>query len=357
MSSPLVQTAPFVLGAPYVGLRLDSALREYLPTWTRNRLQKAIQAGYISINGGQAKASYQVRLNDLVKMRMPPSPCQATLLPEAIPLAIVYEDGDLVVVNKAAEMVVHPAHGHWQGTLVQALLYHLGTLPAQPNNPLRPGLVHRIDKGTSGLLVVAKHEAAMSELASQFSDHSIERVYHALVWGSPAKGEGTIDLPIGRSLRDRRMMVVYPAGAKGKRAVTHYKVMELFGYTTLLSCRLETGRTHQIRAHMHYLGHPLVGDGRYGGAQVVKGPSFAKYGQFVRNGLDILPYQALHAYALGFLHPRTKQRCYFQAPHPPAFAKVVTRWRNYAQATLNPKFGCPKEDDQDPFKSLHHHKE
>ena len=308
--------------------RLDRLLCEKLAGVSRNRVQAGIKQGNVRVNDKEVKASYQVRPLDTIKVLLPRPPRAKEILGEDIPLDIVYEDKHLVVVNKEAPMVVHPAHENWTGTLVHALLHHFGQLPSAAGNEARPGLVHRIDKGTSGLLVVAKEEESLAHLARQFYHHTVGRRYVALVWGEVKEEKGTISVPLGRSKRDRRVMVGYEEG-QGKPSVTHYEVIKRLGYVTLVACQLETGRTHQIRAHMKHIGHPLFGDPRYGGDQVVLGPRFAKYVSFVQNSFNELPYQALHAQLLAFVHPSTGEKMRFEAPLPPAFAHVVERWERY----------------------------
>lgn len=313
--------------------RLDRFLAGRLSS-SRTRIQVGIAYGNIKVNQKQVKAKYPVKAGDVVEVFLPNPVAIPDITAEDIAIDIVYEDGYLLLVNKAAEMVVHPGTGNWRGTLVNGLMYHFTHLPAQKGNEHRPGLLHRLDKGTSGLLLVAKTEAALSGLAKQFSDHTIERVYWALVWGTPKEESGTIDIPIGRSLSDHRLMVPYLDGTRGKRSITHYKVLQKLGYVTLVECRLDTGRTHQIRVHMQYLGHPLFGDPRYGGDRICKGQQFSKYKSFVRNCFRMLPYQALHARTLGFMHPITRERCVFDVPLPPSFANVVAKWTQYANAAI-----------------------
>jgi len=250
-------------------------------------------------------------------------------VPEDIPLDIVHEDEDVVVVNKPAGMVVHPSFGHYSGTLVNALAHHLRGVGAFDKGDFRPGLVHRLDRNTSGLIVVGKNIEAKNHLARQFFDRTTQRRYQALVWGNLAQDEGTIVGNVGRGLRDRKVREVFPEGDQGKHAVTHYKVLERFGYVTLVECRLETGRTHQIRVHMRYLGHPLFNDDEYGGDRILKGTTFTKYKQFVQNCFKLMPRQALHARTLGFAHPRTGQALHFEAPLPPDMASVLEKWRGY----------------------------
>lgn len=309
--------------------RLDKLLCEKLANVSRTRIQAGIKQGNIVVNEKKMKASYPVRPFDTIKVLLPRPPRAKEILPENIPLDIVYEDEHLIVVNKAAPMVVHPAHENWTGTLVNALLYHFGKLPAAEGNEARPGLVHRIDKGTSGLLMVAKTEDSLAHLARQFYHHTVGRRYLALVWGNVKEDRGTIAVSLGRSKKDRRVMAAYEDG-EGKASVTHYEVIKRLGYVTLVSCQLETGRTHQIRAHMKHIGHPLFGDPRYGGDSVVLGPRFSKYMTFIENSFKQLPYQALHAQLLAFVHPATNEKMTFEAPLPPAFQQVIERWERYS---------------------------
>ena len=313
--------------------RLDKYLMGCIPNVTRNKVQDAIKNAYVRVNNQEVKSNYRVKAGDEIVIALPEPPRDNEVVPEDIPLNIVYEDHDLLVVNKEAGMVVHPAYQNWSGTLVNALVYHFQQLPTMEGNDGRPGLVHRIDKDTSGLLVIAKSEAAMAGLAKQFFDHSIERTYQALVWGIPEQEEGTIDVNLGRSLKDRRVTAPFPQGDQGRRAVTHYRVLEPLRYVTLIECRLETGRTHQIRAHMKYLGHPLFNDATYGGDQVVKGTKFSKYKSFVENSFKLMPRQALHAKSLGFIHPVTKASLRFDSELPEDFQAVLDKWRHYVQYT------------------------
>ncbi|MFN8692659.1 MAG: RluA family pseudouridine synthase, partial [Cyclobacteriaceae bacterium] len=279
------------------------------------------------------KPNYKVHPNDVIVVALPEPPRDTDVKPENIPLNIVFEDDHLLVINKPAGMVVHPAYQNWSGTVVNALLHHFQRLPHMPGNEGRPGLVHRIDKDTSGLLVIAKTEAAMTALARQFFDHSIERTYQALVWGVPDPPAGTINVPVGRSLKDRRVTVAFPNGDFGRHAVTHYKLLNDLRYVSLVECKLETGRTHQIRAHMKHLGHPLFNDEMYGGSDVVKGTVFTKYKQFVENCFKIIPRQALHAKTLGFVHPATKEWMQFDSELPQDMQDVLAKWENYVKYT------------------------
>lgn len=299
---------------------------------SRNRIQNAIDAETVFVNGKLAKASYKVKPLDVVTMVLPDPPRDTEVYPEDIPLDIIYEDDDLLLVNKEAGMVVHPGYNNYTGTLVNALTYHLNQLPTLPGNTGRPGLVHRIDKDTSGLLVIAKSEWAMTFLAKQFFDHTIKRRYLALVWGDLAE-DGTVSGYIGRNAKDRRIMELYDDPEKGKWSVTHYTVLERLGYVTLIACELETGRTHQIRAHMKSIGHPLFSDASYGGDKILKGTVFNKYKQFISNCFDLLPRQALHAQSLGFIHPTTKEPVYFEVPLPADFQAVLEKWRAYVSST------------------------
>ncbi len=310
-------------------MRVDKFLANRMENVSRNRIQSAAQTDTILVNGKPVKANYKVKPLDIISVVMPYPPREVEIIPENIPLDILYEDDDLLVVNKAAGMVVHPGHGNFSGTLVNALTYHLQDLPMFKTGDIRAGLVHRIDKDTSGILVVAKTELAHNRLAKQFFDHTINRLYVAMVWGTPEPKEGTITGHIGRSLRDRIKMQVYPEGEQGKHAVTHYRVLEDLGYVSLVECKLETGRTHQIRAHMEYIGHPLFNDERYGGSEILRGTTFSKYKQFVQNCFELLPRQALHAKVLGFTHPITGKEMYFEAPFPSDMAAVVEKWRKY----------------------------
>ena len=286
-------------------LRIDKYLAVRLENCSRSRVQAAADSGNILVNGIPVKSSYKVKPLDRIALVMPYPKREVEIIPEDIPLDILYEDDDLIVLNKPAGLVVHPGHGNYSGTLVNALTWHLKDLPLFQEGDMRAGLVHRIDKNTSGLLVVAKNERAHARLARQFFDHTVSRRYVALVWGNFEEDEGTVTGNIGRSVRDRLRMAVYPDGSDGKHAVTHYRVLKRYGYVTLVECRLETGRTHQIRVHMEYIGHPLFNDERYGGDRILKGTTFAKYKQFIDNCFSVMPRHALHARSLGFEHPST----------------------------------------------------
>jgi 23S rRNA pseudouridine1911/1915/1917 synthase len=296
---------------------------------TRNKIQQAAKAGSVHVNGSIVKSNYKVKGGDTVQVLFAHPPHENLLVGENIPINIVYEDDTLLVVDKPAGLVVHPGHGNYSGTLLNALIYHIENLPTNRND--RPGLVHRIDKDTSGLLVVAKTEHAMAHLAQQFFDKTSERSYLALVWGEPTDDKGTVEGHLGRDPKNRLLMTVFPEADQGKEAVTHYEVVERFGYVTLLKCRLETGRTHQIRAHMKYIGHPLFNDVRYGGNKILKGTTFTKYKQFVENCFKILPRQALHAQSLGFVHPKTGEKLQFQSQLPEDFLAGIEKWRHYAR--------------------------
>jgi 23S rRNA pseudouridine1911/1915/1917 synthase len=310
-------------------MRIDRFLVDRLPNVTRTKIQGAIEVGFIKVNGNEVRSSYKVHPGDVIVVSLPQPPRDTEVVPENIPINIVYEDDQLLIINKPAGMVVHPAHQNWSGTLVNALAYYFTQLPQLPGNEGRPGLVHRIDKDTSGLLVIAKTEVALTALAKQFFDHSIDRRYWALVWGVPPSTEGTIDVPVGRSPKDRRVTIAFPDGSAGRRAVTHYRVLKDLRYVSLIECRLETGRTHQIRAHMKHLGHPLFGDSMYGGAEIVKGTVFTKYRQFVANCFKMMPRQALHAKSIAFTHPTSGERLEFSSELPQDFSQVLEKWEGY----------------------------
>ena len=310
-------------------LRVDKFLMSRIEKVTRNKIQQAAKAGSIFVNDEVVKSNYKVKAGNQVKVLFAHPPYENLLLPEAIDLDIVHEDDFLVVLNKPAGLVVHPGHGNYSGTLLNGLLHHFQQLPKNNNN--RPGLVHRIDKDTSGLLVVAKTEEAMTHLAKQFFDKTSERKYLALVWGDFDEDYGTVEGAIGRDPKNRLQMTVFEDNSQGKEAITHFKVLERMGYVTLLECQLETGRTHQIRAHMKSIGHTLFNDARYGGDKILKGTSFTKYKQFVENCFSLLPRQALHAKMLGFIHPETREQIKFDSPIPEDMENGLEKWRQYAQ--------------------------
>ena len=312
-------------------MRIDKFLMERLLKASRNQIQNAIKAGQILVNGKTIKSNYKVRPKENIKVYLNKPKEEYQVIPEDIPLNIHFEDDHLMVVYKEPGMVVHPGVGNKSGTLVNALAYHFKhNLPVMDGNqPDRPGLVHRIDKDTSGLLVIAKTEEAMTGLAKQFFDHTIERKYLALVWGTFDEKGGTIEGHIGRHPRDRKIMIVFPDGEEGKNATTHYKVLEDLYYISLIECQLETGRTHQIRVHMKSQNHPVFNDAKYGGDRIVKGTVFSKYKTFVQNCFKIIPRQALHAKSLGFEHPITKEKMYFETPLPEDMAAALEKWKNY----------------------------
>lgn len=313
-------------------LRVDKFLMQLIENATRNKIQQAAERGNIFANGVPVKSNYKVKPFDEIKVMLSHPPFENHIIPENIPLDIVYEDDALLVINKPVGLVVHPGHGNYTGTLVNALAYHFDNLPM--NSSERPGLVHRIDKNTSGLLVIAKTESAMTYLAKQFEEKTTEREYIAIVWGNVKEDEGTIEGNLARHAVDRMQMAVYADPNIGKPAITHYKVLERFGYITVVSCILETGRTHQIRAHMKHIGHPLFNDERYGGHLILKGTTFTKYKQFVENCFKILPRQALHAKTLGFEHPVTKEYMRFDTEIPDDMKECIEKWRNYSKSHI-----------------------
>ncbi len=310
-------------------VRIDKYLTDKLANATRNKVQTAIDNGHITVNGKTVKSNYKIKPDDEIKVFLEKPVMHTEVIPEELPLDIIYEDDYLLIINKPPGMVVHPAHGNWTGTLVNGLVHYFNQLPELPGNSGRPGLVHRIDKDTSGLLVIAKSEAAMTDLANQFFHHTIDRTYIALVWGEPEADEGTINAHVGRSAKDRKVMMAFPDGSQGKHAITHYKVLKRLRYVSLIQCNLETGRTHQIRAHMKHIGHPLFNDTMYGGDKIRKGTQFSKYKSFVQNCFDLMPRQALHAKSLGFVHPITKKHVYFEVPLPEDFSSVLEKWEQY----------------------------
>ena len=310
-------------------LRIDKFLMNRIENATRNKIQKAAKEGSIRVNDIIVKSSYKVKRGDKIRILFTHPPYENLLIPENIDLDIKYEDDSIIVINKKSGIVVHPGHGNYSGTLINGLLYHFDNLPNNSSN--RPGLVHRIDKDTSGLLVIAKTEKSMTILAKQFFKKSVEREYLALVWGDVKNDEGEINAPIGRNPKNRLQMIVYEDLEGGKDAITNYKVIERFGYVTLVSCKLKTGRTHQIRVHMKYIGHTLFNDERYGGNKILKGTVYSKYKQFVENCFDMLPRQALHAKTLGFIHPKTKENVLFDSDIPIDMNSVIEKWRGYSK--------------------------
>ena len=313
-------------------LRVDKFLMNFIENATRNKIQQAAKDGNILVNEIAVKQNHKVKPNDVVRVLLSHPPAEQLLVAEDLPIDIVYEDDAVIVVNKKAGMVVHPGHGNYSGTLVNGLIHHIENLPTNSNE--RPGLVHRIDKDTSGLLVVAKTEYALTNLSKQFFDRATERLYYALVWGNIDEDEGRIEGNIGRSLKNRLQMDVFPEGDFGKHAVTHFKVIDRFMYVTLVQCKLETGRTHQIRAHFKHIGHTLFNDERYGGNDILKGTTFTKYKQFVQNCFKTLPRQALHAKTLGFTHPTTGEFMRFNSEVPEDIKACLEKWRTY---TVNSK--------------------
>lgn len=310
-------------------LRIDKFLVNRVENASRTKIAQAADNGNILVNDQPVKSNYRVKPLDVISVVMAYPPREIEIIPENIPISVVYEDEDLVVINKIPGMVVHPGYGNYTGTLVNALSWHFKDLPLFQSGDLRPGLVHRIDKNTSGLLVVAKTIEAKNSLAMQFFERTTDRRYRALVWGTFEAEEGTITGNIGRSLKDRKVMDVFPNGDFGKHAVTHYKVLENLGYISYVECKLETGRTHQIRAHFKHIGHPLFNDETYGGNQVLKGTTFTKYKQFVQNAFQLLPRQALHAKTLGFHHPKTREWMEFDSEIPDDMRLTIEKWRNY----------------------------
>jgi len=310
-------------------IRIDKFLHNRIENASRTRIQNAADAGNILVNNNPVRSNYKVKPGDIISIVLTFPPRDEEIIPEDIPLEIIYEDGDIVVINKAAGMVVHPAYANFTGTLVNALYWRYKDLELFKRGDIRPGLVHRIDKNTSGIIVVAKNEQSLNKLARQFFDHSIDRHYVALVWGNLKEEEGTISGFIGRSIRDRKIMSVYENETQGKTSVTHYKVIERLGYVNLIDCKLETGRTHQIRAHFKHIGHPLFNDSEYGGDKILKGTTFSKYKQFVENCFKIIPRQALHAKSLAFNHPVSGERLFFDSDLPSDLKEVIGKWRNY----------------------------
>ena len=309
-------------------LRIDKFLMARIANTTRNKIQNAVKEGHVFVNNKIVKANYKVKPFDVVTLELSYPPQEIELIPENIPLTIIYEDDEILVINKQAGLVVHPGYGNYTGTLVNGLIYHFENLP-QTDTPNRPGLVHRLDKNTTGIMVIAKTEQALTHLGKQFFDRTIERRYHALVWGDFKEEEGSVVGNIGRSLKNRKVMQVFPEGEYGKYAVTNYTVLKRFGYVTLVECKLETGRTHQIRVHMKFIGHHLFNDNEYGGDKILKGTTFTKYKQFITNCFSLLPRQALHAKSLGFEHPKTGKWMQFDSELPEDMTTVINKWKTY----------------------------
>lgn len=312
-------------------LRIDVFLFNKIENASRSKIQEAAKAGYIEVNGKPVKSNYKVKPNDNIIIYSVTEPRDIELIPQDIPLNIMYEDDYLLIVNKDPGLVVHPGYGNYSGTLVNALMFHLKDLPLFNSGQARPGLVHRLDKNTSGIIVIAKTEKALTHLSKQFFDRTTDRRYHALVWGCPKEPEGTIEGHIGRHPKDRKIRTVFPDGESGKHAITHYKVLKDFGYVSLVECKLETGRTHQIRVHMKYIGHPLFNDAEYGGDVILKGTRFTKYQQFIKNCFVILPRQALHAKTLSFDHPNTGERMEFTSELPFDMQTLIDKWSGYIE--------------------------
>jgi 23S rRNA pseudouridine1911/1915/1917 synthase len=315
-------------------LRIDKFLVNRIEGATRNKVQQAINTGMVTVNGKEIRSNYKIKPRDAIIVYSDMSPEETDVVPEKMELNIFYEDTDLMIINKPAGMVVHPGSGNYSGTLLNGVSYYLQQQNPSISEDVLPrfGLVHRIDKNTSGLLVLAKTDKAMRQLAKQFFDHSVKRRYVALVWGDPVHDQGTIVAHVGRHLRFRKLFEAYPEGDHGKEAITHYRVLERFGYVTLVECVLETGRTHQIRVHMKYLGHPLFNDDFYGGDKIVKGTVYTKYKQFVENCFQICQRQALHAKTLGFIHPSTGEEMFFESELPEDMEQVINKWRNYSRS-------------------------
>jgi 23S rRNA pseudouridine1911/1915/1917 synthase len=330
-SDELYERFQFVADKGQEPYRIDKFLMNRIEGATRNKLQQAINTGMVLVNDKQVKQNYKVKAFDKIVVYSDMSPETTDIVPEKMELNIVYEDESIMIINKPAGMVVHPGSGNYTGTLLNGVAYYLQQKnPGITENTLpRFGLVHRIDKNTSGLLVLAKTDKAMSALAKQFFDHTVQRQYIALVWGEVEQDNGTIIAHVGRNLRFRKLFAAYPEGDHGKEAITHYKVLERMNYVTLVECKLETGRTHQIRVHMKHIGHPLFNDDFYGGDKIVKGTIFAKYKQFVDNCFAICPRQALHAKTLGFTHPETGKSIFFESELPNDIKAVIEKWRSY----------------------------
>jgi len=328
-SNELFEHFRFTVDKGQAPVRIDKYLMARIENASRNRIQNAARAGNILVNTKVIKSNYKVKPLDVISIVLAYPPRDTEIYPENIPVSIVYEDKDILVVNKPAGMVVHPGHGNFTGTLQNAVLYHLQNNAGESDPESKPYLVHRIDKDTSGILLIAKNELAQTKLAKQFFDHTINRTYVALVWGNLKNDKGTITGNIGRDVRNRLVMTIYDDEERGRHAVTHFQVLERFGYVTLVACQLETGRTHQIRVHFKHIGHPLFNDESYGGDRILKGTTFSKYKQFVENCFLILPRQALHAKSLGFIHPSTGKYISFDSELPDDLRSVIEKWSNY----------------------------
>jgi 23S rRNA pseudouridine1911/1915/1917 synthase len=310
-------------------IRIDKFLLERLENTSRNKIQEAAKAGNILVNKNPVKSNYKVKPSDVIKMVVPDEPKVLELIPQDIPIDVLYEDDDLIIVNKQAGLVVHPGYGNYKGTLINALIFHFGKLPSSTELNHRPGLVHRIDKNTSGLLIIAKTEVAMTKLAKQFFDRTVSRKYYALVWGDLKEDQGIIKTNLARNIKNRKIMDTYDfEGDIGKHAITNYKVLKRLGYVTLIECKLETGRTHQIRIHMKSIGHPLFNDTEYGGDKILKGQNSSNYRRFIQNCFDLIPGQALHAMSLSFNHPTSMEKKYFEIDLPDGFKKIIDKFEN-----------------------------
>jgi len=335
-SEELYEHHKFIADKGQVPLRIDKFLIDRVPNTSRNRLQVAAKNGNILVNKAAVKSNYKVKPNDEISIVLPYPIREIELIPEEIPLDIVYEDDDVLVLNKQSGIVVHPGYGNYSGTLVNALVYHFENLPQSQDHVGRPGLVHRLDKNTTGIMVIAKTEDALTHLAKQFFDRTSKRQYYAIVWGDVKEDTGTVVGKVGRSLKNRKVMDVFEEDSEyGKHAVTHFSVIKRYGYVTLVQCKLETGRTHQIRIHMKHIGHPLFGDPEYGGNRILKGTTFSKYKQFIENCFKELPRQALHAKTLGFTHPKSGEWKQFDSELPEDMVKVLEKWQRYAEGSTN----------------------
>jgi|TARA_B100000767_G_scaffold34882_1_gene29669 23S rRNA pseudouridine1911/1915/1917 synthase len=329
-NSDLFEHYEFIASTGQLPLRVDKFIINFIENASRTKVQKAIESSNVLVNGSAVKSNYKIKPLDKVSVVYSYPKITHELIPQDIPINILFEDNDILIVNKEAGMVVHPGFGNYDGTLVNALAFHFNNLPSLDGQE-RPGLVHRIDKNTSGILVVAKNESSLSVMAKKFEKRDLNRLYIALVWGDIKEEKGTIIGNIGRSLKNRKIMSVFPEADYGKHAVTNYKVIERYGYTTLVECKLETGRTHQIRAHFKFLGHPLFNDFEYGGDRILKGTTFTKYKQFVQNCFKICPRHALHAKSLEFTHPSKNELVFFDSNLPEDMRKLVEKWKNYSK--------------------------